>query len=421
MANDLSKSVGDPTLRKRFRILGLSVLVFFLIYNITFRSFPILTTGRLSVLILVIWTVFLMRKHPIRILKSPALLLFIPLPFVVAQYLLVGDPGQLSRFFHLGMYSFLGAALVALIARNPREAMAAILIAISFQAIFSPYAFVSSSYRDWYSVTIESGANFGADYLYRTNGFSGYAGAALSLIQSLGVFVGWMLLRDSCDNRQVTGIRSNIVIIAMTACLASCFVVGRTGLVLSVVFYLGYLLYPDGRDRVIRGKHLLLMAFVAGFGFVLVRYYFVDLLSDDFSVEYFGKWALGFLWGEEQTAAGIAEMVIPPLGVDTIFGTGLVSLVEGSNPSGHDSGFIQSYYSMGLLISFAMYAVYAYVLYYSLHWLPFMLRIFITAIFFILELKEPFLFKYSLLFVVLALHFSYVKSRNVNHPKARIR
>lgn len=412
------KTSTNYSYRRIFRLLALSILVFLLIYNISFKSFPVLTTGRLSILILLFWAIFLMKKNPILTLKSPVLLLFVPLPYVAVQYFLFGDSGQLSRFFHLGVYSVLGASLVALISRNPRDAMFCMLLAILYQAIFLPYAFVSPSYRDWYSVTVESGANFDADYLYRTSGFSGYSGAALSVIQSLGVFVGWLLLR----NGHLGGLtRARPIMVCMLIIFVSCFLVGRTGLVLSAIFLLLFMLDPDKFNRARLASYFPVVAFSVGLGYFIFDQYFVESLSDDFSWEYFSQWAFGFLWGEDQTITAISEMNIPALRLDTIFGTGLVSLVDGLNPSGNDSGFIQTYYSMGLLMAIFMYLSYAYVLYYSLHFLPIVFRLFSAVTFFMLEFKEPFLFKYSLLFVILVLHFSYLKSRSASSPKTGCR
>ena len=106
------------------------------------------------------------------------------------------------------------------------------------------------------------------------------------------------------------------------------------------------------------------------------------------------------------------EPSIPPLTVEAIHGSGLVSLIDGSNPSGNDSGFIQAYYSMGLIFAVLLYTSYLYVLFYVLGWFPILMRIALVAVFFVIELKEPFLFKYSTMFVLMSLHFSHVAIRN---------
>lgn len=392
-----------------YKFIALTTLIFFLLYNISFTRLPFLTTGRLSVLILSIWAIFLLRKNPIDYLRSRVWLIFLPVPYVAVQFLLVGDPGQLTRFLYLAAYSVVGAVLVSMIARDFRLVMLSIFTAIVLQAVFIPYAFLSGSYRDWYASNIESGASYGAEYLYRTSGFSGVSGAALSLIQSLGVFVGWMLLFRGGRYKPVTGSAALLILIGMLICLLSCALVGRTGFLLSILFLFACLFYPSGSNiEKDRDGRWMLLSLVVLMIYLFLKYYFIEMLPDDFSIEYFTTWVFGVFLGENETAAQIAQMVIPPLGIETLLGTGLVSLIDGSNPSGHDSGFVQSYYSIGLLMSIVLYGAYFYVLYYSFYWLPMLLRLLLTLLFFLLEVKEPFLFKYSLLFVVLALHFSYI-------------
>lgn len=63
---------------------------------------------------------------------------------------------------------------------------------------------------------------------------------------------------------------------------------------------------------------------------------------------------------------------------------------------------------MGLPFACMFYAAYLYVLFFILKWLPMGLRITFMGIFFMIEIKEPFLFKYSLMFFLLLMYFSHV-------------
>jgi hypothetical protein len=63
---------------------------------------------------------------------------------------------------------------------------------------------------------------------------------------------------------------------------------------------------------------------------------------------------------------------------------------------------------MGLFVSVLFYGIYLYVLFYVLSYLPLYLRIILMILFFGIEIKEPFVFKYSAMFVLMTLHFSHL-------------
>lgn len=388
-----------------FRTLLLSGLIFLLIYNVSLKSLEVFTSARLAVVILFLWAVK-KRSNMTWILKSRIWILFIPLPYVIIQYFVVGDFGQLSRFIHLGLYSILGAGFAVAISRNIKDLILSIFIAINVQAGFIFLSFFSVDYRNWFELVFVSGSNFDATYVYRASGLAGGGGAALSLIQSLGVFLGWLLLRKNAIYESARGGSSYLVILGMIFSTASCVVVGRTGLLLSIIFWMIFILNSPFRFRY--GLFVLSV-------FFLFQVFFFEklfgLLDSDFSVDYFSNWALGFLTGDDQTVSALGEQPIPPLSMQTFHGTGLNSVIDGANPSGHDSGFIQAYYSMGLPFSIIFFLAYLYVLSVCLEWLPFLIRFFLVLLFFAIEVKEPFVFKYSLMFVLVVLHFSFVRLR----------
>lgn len=380
---------------------SLSILIFFLIYNISFKSFELLTTARIAILLLIFW-VLSARINFINGLRSRILVLFLPLPYVAFQYLFVGDFGQLSRFVHLGIYSFLGAGLVVSICDDLRSLLIALLVAVCAQAVLILFSFFSVDYRVWFDAISVSGSNYDATYIYRAPGFAGTGGAALSLLQSLGVFLGWLLLRKNKIYKSVEGKSVYLVFFAMLLSALSCIVVGRTGLLLSFVFFAIFAFDSPSRNR---------FAIFFVVLFLLFQSFFLGaipgLLDSEFSSDYFGEWAFGFLTGNDETISALGGQEIPPLSMEMIHGTGLNSVVDGANPSGHDSGFVQAYYSMGLPMSIIFFSAYLYVLFISLKWLPFSFRILFSILFFALEIKEPFVFKYSLMFVLLSLYFAH--------------
>ena len=86
---------------------------------------------------------------------------------------------------------------------------------------------------------------------------------------------------------------------------------------------------------------------------------------------------------------------MPPLTVETLVGTSLV--VRGDvNASGHDSGYIQTYYALGAGAALAFYVGFLLLSLSTIvrrsDRLP--LLVFLLSLF-VIEVKEPFLFKYS--------------------------
>jgi hypothetical protein len=268
-------------------VLGF-VCLFGLVYNISFTFNESLSTGRMAILLLTAWWLL---ERPLRrpIGPDPVVwLLFVPLPYVVIQAVFSGDFGQVSRFVHLFLYSVIGGVLIARGLGNLNRVMMTYLAIASVQALILFYSFVSLEYRAWVDANIVSGANFGADHLYRAPGFSSGAGSNMSLIQSLGVLAGGVLLFRRRQGHASWPPR--LLIPMMLLCMASCIVVGRTGLVTSAVFFLMFAVAGAIPLTALAGMLAVTVAGLAAAWSLLV-----DLLPDDFSLDWFLGWAFGFM------------------------------------------------------------------------------------------------------------------------------
>lgn len=374
------------------KIFLASLVVFFILYNISPKINESLTSARLSVFLLIVfWVIF--DRQSVESFDWNILLIFLPVPYVFVQFVIVHDFGQLSRFLHLYLFSFIGAALIAKYVGRLDAILWAILAATSLQSVILLFSFVSIDYRMWVDSYVALGGNFGVDNIYRAPGFTSDAGSSLSVIQSMGVLSGGFLLW------LLKGFRGYVrycVLFLMLLCMVSCIVVGRTGLILSGLFYLMFI-------RVGCAWRELLYILLGSAPFLGIGLYYVqDILPPGFSVDYFLDWAFGFLSGNDVTVGELSSMPVAPLGLETMFGYGLVSVVDGINPSNHDSGFVQNYYSMGFVVVVLFYVLYLYVLSRLLKWLPYAVRYFLMGTFFAIEFKEPFLFKYAIMFVLVA-------------------
>lgn len=393
--NSIYSSHAQPN-RLRFLVAG--VLAFSISYNITFRAAETLTSGRVAVIVMMIWWLFSREPSIFRRFDWRALLVFLPLPYVILQLILVGDFGQASRFFHLAFYSYLGGLLISQLVDDLRGIFWIFLISASVQALFLIYSFVDIGYRAWLDATVITGGNFDVFNMYRAPGFTSNAGASLSFVQSLGVLNGGFLLMG--PQKINSRLQMWCVLGLMILCSISCSIVGRTGLFLSLLFIFLTAIYARGTRKLI----------FSALPIFLVLLYFVlpaagDLISPDVSIDWLVNWMLGIFSEDDQTFSALASMPIPPIDqVDSWVGRGLVSIIDGVNPSGHDSGFVQAYYSMGLFFSAILFAAYFYVLVRLLSWLPPTLKWLLVFIFFSIEIKEPFLFKYALMFMLVAIY-----------------
>jgi hypothetical protein len=378
-----------------------TVFIFFVIYNISLKFAPVFTSARVAILLLVVYFVIRGLKWPFKIAPHAFLVLVFLLP-VLVQYFFSGDSTQTSRIVHLFFYSFFGASLLAALAGGLEIALFSYTIAVACQALIIIISFFNMEVREIIDSLILMVSNYGIEYLYRAPGFTSSSGADLSVIQAMGVIAGiWFLHITKGQRKEYITVFVSLLI---TTCIVSTVFVGRTGLLISVVFIVVYILR---NFSIFKAKNWLyiLSAIVVGYRLVsLVS----DSLSnlDNFSTDYFYTWAFESFLGTDSSVHDLATMSIPPIGMDTILGTGMVVAPDGyGNASGHDSGYIQTYYSMGLILSVTFYGFLAFVLALyikgrgAIAWL-----LFITT--FLIEIKEPFIFKYNVVLLLMLTYYA---------------
>jgi hypothetical protein len=129
-------------------------------------------------------------------------------------------------------------------------------------------------------------------------------------------------------------------------------------------------------------------------------------------------WAFGIFSGDNLgTLKQLLAMPIPDLSEKTFVGTGAV-VSESGNASGHDSGYVQTYFAVGLPVAVVFYVSvffnFSVEAARSAVRFPFYLLLIATIL---AELKEPFIFKYtSYFFLVLLASVSLVGPRNCQVP-----
>ena len=369
-------------------------LLFFLIYDINFKFFPeYITTGRIVVFFLIVVdfkSIFSFLKHYDKYFIIVSYIFL----FSLIRNLFSEDFTQTSRLFFFIVYCILGSYLISRRFATKKSFLNTILLAISIQGILLIYVFFNPILKNILEIYIIYGANFNTDNLYRSFGLTSSTGAALSVIQSLGVGVGLYAISKNFFKKRM--------LFLIFICFLSTIFVGRTGLLLSILFSVLFVLQKLSVLKVFTYITIIYIVFSIGLGS-----FFRDKLEtiEDFSATYFIGWLNeGVNIGDNKTVKTlIYTQKIPELTLETFFiGTGTISK-DGKNTSGHDSGYVQTYYSLGILMSIIFYVSFFIFIFKKFKNENKKFLFIIVILIMLLEFKEPFLFKYSEGIIILSL------------------
>lgn len=386
-------------------------LIFFIVYDISFLNLPsIFTTGRLVFILLL----FNFNSYKKRILdrNSMFFLFILGIMFIYSllQYYLSNDFTQSSRILWFSIYSIITPFLISRYFIGIKEFLYSFLAAISLQSIIAIFSFFNPIIKNSILDIILIGGNDIEDNIYRAIAFSSTNGAALSIIQFCGVFSGLLLLKYFSDSYR----KSIIIWLGILICFLSTLVIGRTGLICSIISIFYFIFSSTNIKNIAIFITLTLCISQINFNSILDKQ--TNQLKD-FSVDYFVTWINeGYQINNNRTFDAIYSMNIPALSSETIFGTGKVfNHATGLNSSGNDSGYIQTYYSLGLIFTIFFYLSFIIFLINMSSRNIFFGYYFLILLMLIIELKEPFIFKYVISFYILnlILLFDYSKNNNL--------
>ncbi|MBI5418328.1 hypothetical protein HZA55_10385 [Candidatus Poribacteria bacterium] len=388
-----------------------SIIMFLFIYDISFIAAPSVTTGRLTVILL---TACLF-THMMAELKNFVIENFLILNFFLfisiyslALYLFnyAIDSTQFSRSFHFLFYSIYGSILFwTLLKKNVYKFVSIFSLATFIQSLFIAYSYISPGYRLWLSKLLVQGGNIPLTVGLRVPGFSNSSGAALSVIQALGVFASLYAANLSKSSFKVF-FYSLIAIIT----LGSTVITGRTGLILAILFLLTFMI-----NNIIKHNYKL---FIFAILLIIIVLFYSKTIYINLQKNNTLKWAFEFF--EKGTKTGsineLYSQYIPPLNFDTLIGTGYI--VSGNkNASGNDSGYIQTYYALGLISASIFYISLISMLSTYIYFIKKkFLFIFITVTMFLTEFKEPFIYKYIFPFFTISL--LYLQKQKISNENA---
>jgi hypothetical protein len=397
-------------------------LTFGLVFNISLSAAPAFSSGRIAFLVMMVLygedafalIVRFARRH--RFFTALSLLL---LPFTLLWLALNGteDSVMFSRVFWFLVYSVSGAFLYVRMCRyDLSSAMSFYLLAMLIQSMFVFLSVFDPDFRNWVDSALVNAGNIDFTEGVRFAGLSNGGGAALSLQLSLGVVAALVLFTRSGSLLA----RLGFVLCALSITAATIFV-GRTGLYVSVLAMLGFLMLP-GRSLAV-ATLLITSICAAGAYMQSVAADGVDLAGNDVKLERTANWAFDVLLAGESTSASSLTMELPNTREMTItnllLGSGRVEESDGENYARHDSGYLHSLYALGLPLSLLFYGALFAVFWGTLRPVHGELKaigVMLVILVFIVEIKEPFIFKYTLPFFVLV--YVYL-ARQVFTRKAR--
>ena len=372
------------------------VLIFFIIYDINFNFLPFITTGRFA---LVFLFVFSFNKIYFDNLFYWGFVMFgLLLFYSFIQSSFSGDMTQTSRLFWFLIYGWVLPYLVMFYFKKADQIYFYVFLAAILQAILVFVMFFNLEFRSQILGSLKVVANITQnESLQRAFGFTSLTGSTFSIVQAGGFFSGIYYLTRTSFNSILFKL---FIWIGLISILLSTVLIGRTGLLISIFFLVYYFIYKSNSKQ--KMIFLLISFFLYQIDF---ESSFINLTEniEGFKSEWFITWIEeAFNFRKNSTLEELNTMYIPPVTIETIIGVGRVKSETGfGNASMNDSGYIQTYYSLGLIMSVIFYLTYFCLSFFR--WLnskrdPLILTFLIIV--FLVEYKEPFIFKYSLPFLL---------------------
>lgn len=391
----------EPKFRN-IKIILTSVWIFLFINSISLNSVPSLTSSRIAFLFLfLIFFIRFLRKPVIS--KNRLLIFFSIISISIYSLLLIvlngADFTQFSRILHFSLFSILTTFLLVHIIKSEIHFHNAVVFATLTQVIFVFMTYTSREFNELLFSIVLANNNFG-ESLGRAPGLSSSGGATLSVTLALGAF---SVLRLARINYEMWHLPVMLLIVLSNV------LVGRTGLLISSVALILFLFQFK-----LNTKSFVLLFLLVG---VLWIYVLDVLLKNDQFINYTLNWAISAFSGDG-TYTALLRMGIPEMTtIQLLFGCGWVSLPNGLNASGSDSGYVQTIFALGIVVGLLFYFfIFLLLTSYVKYAKDKTFAILVCLVPFVIEFKEPFIFKYTIVFYALS-SLIYLKNIRFNEIK----
>jgi len=338
------------------RYLVPAVIMFGLLFGIKFSFFP-LSISKLLLIYMLLWAGLSFSAKKDKIIPVSAIytsLVFLIVLFYAGFITIfsgTNDFGFASKMIYIITDPILGGVVISLffikkLKFSISEILYCTLLATFLQSVLSILSYFFFGLNAFFSELLPNVGNLTLDNTSRVRGFSNLGGSWLSVMVSLGVLAGLHLLSDEKFRGKTFGISLKLIV-----CLASTIVIGRTGLMLSLLFILIYLIKWLSQGKLIRnfGMVVLTIIILAG-GSLLIFPSIMDFVSNDtisWAFELFMKSDSGSV-STASTDDLLSMLFLPHNAIDLIFGVGFYEhAIFGYARS--DSGYVKTILSVGLL------------------------------------------------------------------------
>lgn len=378
--------------KERIKFIFQTIIVFFLVFSIHFKGMPSMITPRIIVLILLvaIQSYTVLRNGKIRFRKKDALwvssiIIMIMYTVLISIYrgTLANEKNPLVTEFNYLIMLVLAPYLLQRIFKNNDEFVKALTFATAIQGFIVLLSFMFPQVRSGLE-NIQS-LDF-SRYNFRIVGL-GIAGAGGSIYLFCGLLANAYLLLFK--SHRLKYILFYLIIFSSIA------LVGRTGFYSAAILSLYILsrkLIISTSNLKFHAKTFAVLSIFSVLIFAVYRYYNLNFELLSYTVR-----RLDEIFTDRYTFDVLANMNVPPLNSDSIIGEGVI---KGYTSKGmliwHDSGYVQRYMAIGLIMSiFSYLALFGYLLN-MIKRLPKLSErrffLYFTLLLFVIEVKEPFIF-----------------------------
>lgn len=401
-------------IKETYRIL----ILFFFFFDISFVGMPsLISTRKIVFLLLVLYAL----RNKLNVITSNFTKwkgLFIS-NLVIFAYLFVitlingvlgNTMSTIPNYIYFIVYTLLGALLLANYFVDIYDFLEATIGAMWIQSIFVFMEFFSKSVRQVVNNIVTPTGN--VDYLtsVRGNGLGAEA-ANLTLLLFLAVF--------SCNFIIIKKGVSLKYIISQVVMLAAMILVGKTGLLVSLFFivYTVIIVLPKTGKVIPAIKISIIFIILITLGVFILK----NIMSEaDFYRQFYKFYYAITDFSSNESVNRFKGFLIPPISAETLIGTGII---RGYTKSGlylwNDSGYIQMYSAMGLIFSMIFYVILFGTInkmikdckYNADKEIINLIRMYLLTLM-IIEIKEPFVFKYILPMFLLVIIMLIQRSSN---------
>lgn len=381
-------------------------LLYFFVFEIQLKCLPTLFSSRKLVLFTVIlYIVFYKRKQLIGIISSFVtkyikiiLMALIFLCFYTSILVIINQSNGryiLNLLVFTSLYVCIAPIFFSCIFKNKNEFIKCYILVCLFETVTIVLQQTSQIYREIADAIFLNESNYSYLYIGRAQGL-GASGASITLILFLGML--------SCSYMIFYRKHKLFYYISFMWLMFSSLMCGMTGTIFGILLLI-YTIFNDLHiNNIKRILSICLIFLIAAIIFLLI----CNFILPELYIRIIEKWKNVFSFNSESSISILFGMDIPRLSIRTFFGTGITRGTVGDISCYHDSGYIRSYFSMGIIGSLLFYGSFYYSMIkdiISCH--DKKVKIILTILFLVIiisEAKEPFIMQYFMPFYFFTLY-----------------